>query len=101
MITGHQGNLRVRMINARENFVARGRMAAHLFRFLGVETLGRVDDAEIDYQLPDIMKITSYGNPFHFLVVPAHFASDDLAVLADAHSVAVGVRVLDVDGPGK
>ena len=85
MIAGHQGNLGVRMINARENFVARGRMAAHLFRFLGVETLGRVDDAEIDYQLPDIMKITSYGNPFHFLVVPAHFASDDLAVLADAH----------------
>src|SRR5436190_16649893 len=76
-------------------------MVAHLFRFLGIETFRRVDDAEIDYQLPDIMKITGYGDPFHFLVIPAHFAGDDLAVFADAHGMAVSVTVLDVDGRGK
>src|SRR5882762_9345107 len=101
MMSGHQRDVRVRMPYRRKNFVARSRMPAHLFRFLGIETLRRIDHIEIDDQFPNVVQIAGDGDTFDRVVAPTHFTGDDFAVLADPHRMSLGIAILDIDRRGK
>ena len=85
VVAGHQWNVGIRVRNRRQDFIARGRMPAHLLRFLCVETVRRIDYAQIDNQLSNVVQITRNGNSFNFIIAPAHFTRNDFTVFADAH----------------
>src|SRR5260370_34040481 len=101
MMSGHQRDVRVRMTYRRKNCVARSRMTAHLFRFLGSETLRRIDHVEIDDQFPNVVQIAGDGDAFDRVVAPTHFPGDDFAVLAHPHRMSLGVTILDINRRGK
>ncbi len=70
------------MTDRRKDFVPGGRVPAHLFRILCIETFGRVDDVEIHNQFADVVQITRDGDTFDCVIGPTHFARDDFSVLA-------------------
>ena len=76
-MTRHQRDVGVRMGDGREDLVTCGGVPAHLLRFFGVESLGRVDHTEINNQLANVMEVTGDRNSFNFLVAPAHRAGDE------------------------
>ena len=85
----------------REDFVTGRRVAVQLRGLLGVDAVGRVDDVAVDDELADVVEVAADGDGLDLLVVPAHLARDDLAVLADALRVTLRVLVLAVDGGGE
>src|SRR6266853_2926978 len=97
MITRRQGNVRVRVADGQEDFVARHRMTVQLARLLGVNPVRRVDDVALDDEFADVVQIASDGDAFYLLVAPTHLARDDLAVLADALRVSLRIFVLAIN----
>src|SRR5436853_3839753 len=89
------------MIDGREDFVTRRRMAIEIIRKLGVDVIRRVDDVAIDNQFADIVQVTGDLNSLNLVFTPTHLARDDLAVSADALRMSLRVLVLDIDGRGE
>ena len=57
-----------------------------------------IDDIPVDDEFADVVQVTGDGDALHLLIIPSHFAGDDLAVFTDALRVALRVLIFTVNG---